>query len=239
MSRLKVILFFGMLFFVKAAFSEVYPPKDSLITVVTGKGDSILISPKQTPLTRKMFNIDSLHDRIYADTIRYDYIRPDTSKNSKHISNLIARNLFKSPVTSVDSTLQKISKFNQFEGKVIDSVVIIRNNIFEEKPISDKITRFLHKTANSLNYLTRESTIRRYLLFKKGDEVVPENLIKSEALLREMSSISTAYIRLVEDDNGHVTAYVLTTDNWSIMLQFYYRTTNNGMLKISEHDFLG
>lgn len=239
MDRLKGIMLFLMLLSVKVAFSGLYPPKDSVIIVVTTKGDSILITPKHDGHSRRMFDIDSLQDRIYADTIMHNYIRPDSTKNSKHISNLIARNLFSSPTASVDSTLQKISKFNQFEGKIIDSVVIIRDNVFEEDPFSNKSTQFLRKTANSLNYLTRESTIKRYLLFKKGDRVVPDNLIKSEALLREMSSIAKAYIRLEEDSDGHVTAYVSTTDSWSIMLQFYYRTTNNGMLRISDYDFLG
>lgn len=228
-----------MLLSVKVTLSQVLPTRDSLIVVVTSRGDSICIIPHQTPQSRKMFTIDSLQDRIYVDTITHKYITTDTTKKATHISNLIAKNLFKAPSTNVDSTLQKISKFNGFEGKKIDSIVILRENVFNEDESSNKTLQLLKKSANSLNYMTRESTIKRYLLFHKGDTVVPENMIKSEALLREMSSISKAYIRLEENENGGVTAYISTTDSWSIVLQLYYRTTNNGMLRISDYDFLG
>lgn len=241
MSKVALILIVFMSLFIKETYAQARPHKmrDTITTVVTTSGDTILVRAATVIEPRNIFKLDSLKDRIYEDTTTYDYIKPDTSKSSRHIVNLIAKNLFKSPTTGVDSTLQKISKFNAFAGRTIDSVVIVRNNIFPENSSRDRKTELLHKSANSLNYLTRESTIKRYLLFKKGDIVTPEDMIKSEALLRSMSPISKAFIWLTENENGTVTAYVSTTDSWTLTGQLYYRVTNNGMLKLSELDFMG
>lgn len=229
-----------VLFFHGTTFGFVRPivARDTVTKYIIVKGDTLCAIPRITIPVRKIFDMDSIQDRIYIDTVRHDYIKGDTTKGSKHISNLIAKNLFKGITTNVDSTLQKISKFNQYEGRKIDSVLIIRNNIFDIDEHSRKNHMKLRKMANNLNYITRESAIKRYLLFQKGDTVVPEDLIRSEALLRDMGGISKANIRLEEKD-GEVMAYVTTTDNWSIMAQLYYRVTNNGMLKLSDLDFLG
>lgn len=241
MIKFCVILLVGVLFFHKAAsaFIPSFLVKDSVVTVVIEKGDTVCVIPKVVTHTRKIFDMDSLQDRIYLDTVHHQYIIGDTTKGSKHISNIIAKNLFKTITINVDSTLQKISKFNQYEGLRIDSVVVIRNNIFDiEEGLNNNSSRRMRSLANDLNYITRESAIRRYLLFKKGDTVVPEDLIRSEALLRDIGGISKANIRLDEKD-GRVIAYVTTSDNWSIMAQLYYRVTNNGMIKLSDLDFLG
>lgn len=190
---------------------------------------------------RNFFSLDSLKDIIYVDTISHNYIKEDTSKSSKHINNLIAKNLFKSVGTvSVDSTLIKISKYNEYKGETIDSIVFLRRNVFTPKDSYDNsLDKLLVNATERFSVLTKESTIRKYLLFKEGDEVVPEEIIQSEAMLRDLSSISRANISLRKDENGKLIAYVRTKDSWSLIAEARYRYTNNSTVSISDLDFNG
>lgn len=190
---------------------------------------------------RNIFALDSLKDEIYKDTISHKYIEVDTSKSSNHIRNLIAKNLFKHVSTgSVDSTLIKISKYNEYRGEKIDSIVFIRRNVFDERRKSkNSLDEFLVDATDKMSVLTKVATIRKYLLFKEGDEVIPEEIIRSEAMLRDMPSISRANITLNKDADGKLIAYVRTKDSWSLIAEARYRVINNSTITVSDLDFNG
>lgn len=210
--------------------------KDSIIFHIIGK-DTICIAPKA--IKRTIFKLDTLVDRIYADTVKCQYIKIDTTKSKKHISNIIVSNFFNANTSKITNKLQEIVKYNKYEGMIIDSIIINRNNIFSPKLDDNSTEAKWKRKANLIHVVTKESTIRNDMLFKVGDKVIPENIIKSEAILRDANYISKASITIIPQENGHVKIFVDTDDTWSLTAQIYYRVTNNGKIRISEENFLG
>lgn len=212
--------------------------QDSVVTA-KNKKDSLI---KKNP-TRNFFNIDSLQDAIYINDVKLKQLKIDTTRSEKHISNIIVSKIFNANTSSSstldDKILKKIKKFNKFEGLKIDSVIINRGNVFSIDENNKTFLEHLEKGANSIHKVTSHNNVEKYLLFKVGDKIVPEDLIKSEAFLRDSRHISSAEINIVPQDGGGVNVYVDTRDTWSITGQLYYRLTDNAMLRISDNNFLG
>lgn len=200
--------------------------------------------------SRPIFNLDSLADVIYVDTLKHNYLVDDTSYNRKKLSNLIVNTFFKTVKEEVP--LDKVTKFDDYSSRAIDSIVIVSHNIFYDSGLrsvtssggdnfASKARLFvdnIHQTANKLNVVTKEATIRRYLMFAEGDTISTRVMTQNEAVLRDMSSLSQANIR-VDTAAGRTTVFVETIDSWNLSAQFYYRRINNSMLRISDYDFMG
>ena len=210
--------------------------QDSVVLQVVGK-DTVCLLPKVAK--RTIFKLDTLVDEIHADTIECEYFKLDTTKSKRHISNMIVSNFFNANTSTATRKLQKIVKYDKFEGMIIDSIIINANNIFSPKVDDNSTSANLKRKANSIHVVTKESTIMHDMLFKVGDKVVPDNIIRSEAILRDANYISKANITIVPLENGHVKVFVDTDDTWSLTAQLYYRVTNNGKLRISEENFMG
>jgi outer membrane protein assembly factor BamA len=99
--------------------------------------------------------------------------------------------------------------------KLIRSVEIIRQDVFPE--ITGR-PRFLYQWANSLHIVTRESVIRRMLLFEPGDAFDPELLAESERKLRQLAYIGEANIFVTREEERAVDVAVITQDQWSTLV---------------------
>src|SRR5262249_57396770 len=63
----------------------------------------------------------------------------------------------------------------------IGSIDVQSENVFGPE---DTRRGFLYRGANALHVVTRETTVRRWLLFSEGDPYDPALLVESERLLR-------------------------------------------------------
>ena len=76
---------------------------------------------------------------------------------------------------------------------------------------------FLYRGANALHVTTRETSIRRWLLFSEGDAYDPALLAESERLLRSMGLFRSVSITASPpDETGAVSVRVRTQDAWTV-----------------------
>ena len=74
----------------------------------------------------------------------------------------------------------------------------------------------VYRMANALHPETHESVIRKFLLFREGDEFRPERLAESERNLRALHFLKSASVTASEPHDGVVDVTVTTQDAWSI-----------------------
>ncbi|MGH7489489.1 MAG: POTRA domain-containing protein, partial [bacterium] len=74
----------------------------------------------------------------------------------------------------------------------------------------------LYQLADRLHIETRESVIRKFLLFREGDVYSPERLAETERNLRAMQFLKSALVVASSPHDGVVDVVVTTQDSWSI-----------------------
>ena len=96
----------------------------------------------------------------------------------------------------------------------IGSIDVESENVFGPE---DTSRGFLYRGANALHAVTRESTVRRWLLFSEGDVYDPALVAESERLLRALGLFRTVSITaLPPGPDGTVAVRVLTQDAWTV-----------------------
>ncbi|HSP17265.1 MAG TPA: BamA/TamA family outer membrane protein [Thermoanaerobaculia bacterium] len=75
---------------------------------------------------------------------------------------------------------------------------------------------FFYRTADRLHIETRDSVVRKYLLFREGDEYRPERLQETERNLRGQPYLKSATVTALPPHDGVVDIVVTTQDAWSI-----------------------
>jgi len=74
----------------------------------------------------------------------------------------------------------------------------------------------VYRVANALHPETRDSVIRKFLLFREGDEYHPDRIAESERNLRALHFLKSASVTATEPHDGVVDVTVTTQDAWSI-----------------------
>lgn len=101
---------------------------------------------------------------------------------------------------------------------------------------------WLYRTANAVRFQTRESVIRRFLLFHEGDVFVPARLEETERNLRALPFLKAATVTAGLPHDGVVDVEVVTQDAWTTEPGISFggkggATTYGFVLR--EKDFLG
>jgi hypothetical protein len=99
----------------------------------------------------------------------------------------------------------------------ISNIFIDNHSVFDLSD-PDLSSRFAwaYRTANALHVATRQSVIRRELLFREGDCYNVERLRDSERLLRALNFIADVDIFGVRQADGTIHVLVDTQDEWSL-----------------------
>ena len=112
-----------------------------------------------------------------------------------------------SPANEIEKDLQP------YLGRVIRKIEIVRKNVFDDEIKSHP--PFYYRWANSLHITTRESVIRRELLFAVGDTLDIQKVVETERNLRLAGFIGEVDIA-AHPDGAHGVALSLTsTDLWT------------------------
>ncbi|MCQ2107026.1 MAG: hypothetical protein MJZ26_14700 [Fibrobacter sp.] len=128
----------------------------------------------------------------------------------------------------------------------IDSIQYHIGDAFDDSKYHTKYDKWAYDVLNWIHIETRESTVRKLLLFNQGDYVDSLMLQESERFLRTQRYLSDASIS-VESVDGKNIAHVNTSDNWTLTLpvsigfsgnEFSYDNLNYG-IGIQESNFLG
>jgi outer membrane protein assembly factor BamA len=108
-----------------------------------------------------------------------------------------------------------------YAGKTIMKIDIVRKNVFDDLIANNDNSPFYYRWANDLHVMTRESVVRRELLFNVGDKLNPEKVIETERNLRLEGFIGEVEIRAVEDGADGVDLTVTTSDLWTTKVSLY------------------
>lgn len=114
----------------------------------------------------------------------------------------------------------------QRNGPALDSSVIFRvdsiefetRNAFDDARTHMQADRAAYSILNKLHFITRESVIRKLLLFEEGDSVSMKELLESERLLRSQKIFADANIETRTGAKGERILHVVTSDNWTTTL---------------------
>lgn len=143
----------------------------------------------------------------------YDSIQSKTSR--RRVPRMLYSMLFVRPVLDTTATGQAIDEsvlLEPFAGKTIGEISIDR------RPIFDADGNWFERAANKTHMLTRERVIRRDLLFRTGEQLDPQTIIRNKQLLRSRSYLSDVDISVVPDpvDTTCVNIAITTRDSWTI-----------------------
>lgn len=128
------------------------------------------------------------------------------------------------------------------DGK-ISEITIENLSIFDDSdPELNGRFAWVYRTANSLHMETRQSFVRRTLLFKEGDCYEPDLLEESERLLRAYTFIAGSDILADPQPDGSLHVTVRTRDEWSTQVDVRVGFEDGFELKgvrLSESNLLG
>jgi hypothetical protein len=128
------------------------------------------------------------------------------------------------------------------EGR-ISHIFVDNHAVFDASdPKLDPRFAWVYRTVNRLHVPTRESVVRREILFREGDCYSPELLLDSERLLRNTAFISSADVYGVRQADGTYHVVVDTEDEWSTRVEPEMSSREGSGLagvKIREDNLLG
>lgn len=166
----------------------------------------------------------------------YDSIQVKT--NRRAVPRMLYRWLFVKPVldtTASGAVLDESRLFEPYAGRRIGEVRIEREEVFNQDG------NWFERTGNNLHVMTRERVIRRDLLFRSGDSVDPQLLVRNKQLLRSRDYISDATFELRPDslDSTLVDIVVRTRDSWTISADLSLHGEGRTMFGVSDANILG
>lgn len=130
--------------------------------------------------------------------------------------------------------------FSEGGVAVISEIVLHRQNIFD--PSIPKESAWPYRATNALHFVTKESAIRRELLFKEGDPCDPEVLQESERRLRVTGLMNPVAITSTLKPDGTCRVDVATRDTWTTkpgMTFSTYGGKSKYSVELEESNFLG
>jgi hypothetical protein len=101
---------------------------------------------------------------------------------------------------------------------------------------------FLYRAANAIHIASRESSVRRFLLFTEGDAYDPAIVAETERNLRALGLFRSVEIRASEPHDGTVDLTVHTQDAWTLSIGLSIGSdggATHGGVSLSEKNLLG
>lgn len=166
----------------------------------------------------------------------YDSIRSKTDR--RRVPRLLYQLLFVRPVRDTTNSGRVIDESRMlapYEGRTIGEIAIDRRQVF------DADGNWLERTGNKLHVLTRERVIRRDLLFRTGDRLDPQLIVRNKQLLRSRSYIADVDIAVEPDslDTTRVNLRITTRDSWTISADGALHSEGRTMVGLSDANIFG
>mgnify|MGYP001018892717 CR=1 FL=1 len=183
------------------------------------------------------FKPDSLNTATSERNQRlYDSIQSKT--NRRAVPRMLYRMLFVKPVLDTTFSGRVVDESRLLEpyaGKTVGDITIERQHPF------DSDGNWLERTGNKIHMLTRDRVIRRDLLFKPGDKIDPQLIVRNKQLLRSRPYISDVDITLMPDslDSTRVNMVICTRDSWTISVDGAIHGEGRTMVGLSDANIFG
>ncbi|MEG2060375.1 MAG: hypothetical protein RRY33_00810 [Alistipes sp.] len=166
----------------------------------------------------------------------YDSIQSKTSRRS--VPRMLYKLLFiknQLDTTVNGRVLDESRLMAPYTGKTIGEITIERQQTF------DTLGNWFERKGNKVHVLTRDRVVRRDLLFKSGDRLDPQILVRNQQLLRSRAYISDAEIVIQPDslDSTRVNLLVRTRDSWTISVDATFGSEHHTMVGLSDDNIFG
>jgi hypothetical protein len=132
--------------------------------------------------------------------------------------------------------------FLPYAGKRVRKIRVTNLDVFgpsvddPARPAESRLERFL----NHLNFQTRETTIRRSLLFREGDTIDPFRLADSERILRNLVFVGEARIVVQAPESGDsADVLVIVKETWTLELSVTPKEGNGLKGGLAEQNLFG
>lgn len=156
------------------------------------------------------------------------------------LASLFSTAVFAFAQVESDSTRQYTGSFK------IDSIQYDIGDVFDDSKYHTKYDKWAYDILNIIHIETKESTVRKLLLFNQGDVVDGIKIQEAERFLRSQNFLSDASIT-IENADGKNVAKVKTSDNWTLAIpvgigfggkDWIYKNLN-WSIGVQESNFLG
>lgn len=166
----------------------------------------------------------------------YDSIQ--SKSNRRTVPRMIYKMLFVKPMldtTSNGRVLDESQLLEPYAGKTIGEICIERQQVF---PVDGN---WLERTGNKTHALTRDRVVRRDLLFRTGDKLDPQLIVRNKQLLRSRDYIADADVQVIPDslDSTRVNLIIRTRDSWTITVDGALHSQGRTMVGIYDANVLG
>lgn len=211
----------------------------TLLSVTSASLARVVGPDRRTPdlFTPTTDSLDSLETRTSERNDRlYDSIREKT--NRRAVPRMIYKMLFVKPVLDTTRSGQVTDESRRMEpyaGKTIGEILIERRLPF------DTHGNWFERAGNKTHMLTRERVVRRDLLFKTGEKLDPQLIVRNKQLLRSRSYISDVDVTVLPDplDSSRVDLVVRTLDSWSIGIDAGLHSGGRTMFALYDANIFG
>jgi hypothetical protein len=171
----------------------------------------------------------------------YDTLRVRSEK--RKLTSLIYDMLVVAPPAAgnMREKMKSTSRYDEFEGKVIRTRKVIRQNAFGtdiDNPVESDQSK-ADRLLNSTYVKTHAFVLNQYLVFHEGDTVSSLEMADNERLLRELPFVEDARIIIVPADSNLVDVAVVVRENYPYGVAFQFDGIPKGTVKLFDKNFAG
>lgn len=180
------------------------------------------------------FSAQEKKDSIYTKIEEFS----DKRKFTKFLHKFVFRR--EADSVSVKTSASDLDR-KKFKGKFIAKITFETVDPFGVSSFEKAGDRkWYDRLADKIHYETRASTIKNYLLFKKGEKFNAQKIYESERLLRSMYFVNRVNIDVKENKTSRdsVNVHVKVLDSWSLVPHLNFSGSEIGG-GLSEYNFIG
>ena len=206
-------------------------------------GDSIFFIPKDTVLFIPQNAIFQIDKETYEKSVNfYDSLKVKAAKRNftKKLYELL---IVSSDQSEESAPLKQKSEnpFVQYQGKRIRKIILYKTEVFGLTLFDTTrlASTWIEKILNRIHINTNDRIIRKNLLINEGDTINPFTLSDNERIIRELSFIDDARIRVIPVEPGIVDIHVITKDVFSLGFGVEFNDINEGTVEIFNRNIFG
>jgi hypothetical protein len=206
-------------------------------------GDSIIYIPKDTVLfipksTTFQIDYDTYEkSKSFYDSLKVKATRRNWTRKLYELLIVHSQQLKESGQVKQKSENQ----FIQYQGKRIRKIVLYKTDVFGSTifDTTEISSTWIERSLNKIHIKTNDAIIRKNLLINEGDSINPFTLADNERILRELSFIYDARIRVIPVEPGIVDIHVITKDIFSFGFGVEFNDINEGTVEIFNRNIFG
>ncbi len=206
-------------------------------------GDSIFFVPKDTVLFIPQNTTFQIDKDTYEKSVNfYDSLKVKAAKRNltKKLYELLIVSSYQSK-ESAPIKQKSENPFVQYQGKRIRKIILYKTEVFGSTLFDTTriASTWIEKNLNRIHINTNDRIIRKNLLINEGDTINPFTLADNERVLRELSFIDDARIRVIPVEPGIVDIHVITKDVFSFGFGVEFNDINEGTVEIFNRNIFG